>query len=54
MTSQQLMWMTAGVLALLAIKYPIVGLKTWNGVLHPERRDNPNGLFYYPLMGIGQ
>jgi hypothetical protein len=49
---QQLWWMATGVIALLVIKYPLVGLHTWNGILHPCRKDDPNGLFYNPLMGV--
>lgn len=52
-TKEQLGWMALGVVALLAVKYPIVGLHYWNSVLHPKRTERP-GVFYWPLMGLGR
>lgn len=41
-----------GVGILLAIKYVIVGLRNWNATFHPDRQDNPSGLFYCPLLRL--
>jgi hypothetical protein len=52
-TREQLWWMAIGIATLLIVKYPLLGLKEWNNLLHHcSRKDDPNGLFYYPLMGL--
>ena len=44
--------MFLGVGALLAIKYLLVGLKNWNATFHPDRQDDPHGIFYCPLLRL--
>lgn len=41
-----------GIALLLVVKYGIVGLGKWNQALHPERKDDPTGIFYRPFLGV--
>lgn len=41
-----------GVAVLLILKYVVFGLKNWNSTFHPERQDDPSGIFYCPLFRL--
>jgi hypothetical protein len=42
----------AGIAGFLFLKYVVVGFCQWNSILHPLRQDDPNSLFFYPLLGF--
>lgn len=37
MTKRDLFWFVGGIVALLAVKYGVVGVLRWNNILHPGR-----------------
>jgi hypothetical protein len=42
-----------GFVALLVIKYLVVGLDAWNGVFHPDRVEGKSlDAFRKPLLGV--
>lgn len=41
-----------GIGLLLTVKYIVVGLKNWDAALHPDRTDDPAGIFYCPFLRL--
>ncbi|MDE3068613.1 MAG: hypothetical protein KGJ60_13845 [Verrucomicrobiota bacterium] len=52
MTSRDWAFFLLGVGILLFVKYIVFGLKEWNAWLHPDRKDNPQSVFYRPFLGL--
>ena len=44
--------MLYGIALLLIVKYVVVGLKAWDGTLHPGRTEDPKSPFLQPLLGL--
>lgn len=51
--NQKITWAAIGWISLIVVKYGIVGLDHWNGMLHPGAVIAPNQeSFRKPLLGV--
>lgn len=44
-------YMVLGILALLVVKYLLLGLNVWDNVFHPGRTEPNSSVFLNPLLG---
>jgi len=49
---ERLKWALYGIGGLLILQYGLVGLCQWNSTFHPNRKDDANSIFFYPLLGL--
>ena len=47
-----LLWLAAGVLLLLFVKYLVFGLTKWDGIFHPQRTEPASSPFLKPFLGL--